>query len=318
MISDKKLVAIGGGTGLSTVLGGLRKYFHDMTAIVTVADDGGSSGKLRTQLGMLPPGDIRSCLCALANSELKDVMNYRFTEGELKGHPFGNLCIAAVNGVSGNFVEAVEKMNRILQTDGLVIPVSQADISLCAYLENGDIVWGESSIGKRVGKQRIERIELRPKDAVAVDDALEKIKDADIILFGPGSLYTSVIPNLLVDGMVDAIKKSKAKKIYVLNIMTQPGETLGYSAYDHLTAIEKHTYEGIMDYVIANDEGINEHILKRYELEGAESVRVLKDEFMASKTVLKTAGLVDENTEFLRHDVDALAKVIFECVNERD
>lgn len=312
MNSDKRLVAIGGGTGLSTVLGGLRRYFHDMTAIVTVADDGGSSGKLRTQLGMLPPGDIRNCLCALANSELKEVMNYRFTEGELKGHPFGNLCIAAFNGVCSNFVEAVDKMNRILETDGLVVPVTNENINLCAYLENGDIIWGESSIGKRIGREKIDRIELRPKCAAAVETAVEKILDADIILFGPGSLYTSIIPNLLVDGITDAVRKSSAVKIYVCNLMTQPGETIGYSAYEHIRAIEKHTYPDIMDYIIANDEQISPGLMERYALEGAEQVAVTKENFKGKKTVLKSGGLVSDNEEFLRHDVDALAKMIME------
>lgn len=316
MSCNKKLTAIGGGTGLSTVLGGLRKYFHDMTAIVTVADDGGSSGKLRTQLGMLPPGDIRNCLCALANSELKEVMNYRFTEGELKGHPFGNLCIAAFNGVSSNFVEAVDKMNRILETDGLVVPVTNENISLCAYLENGDIIWGESSIGKRIGKEKIDRIELRPKCPAAVDKAVEKIIASDIILFGPGSLYTSIIPNLLVDGICDAIKKSKAKKIYVCNLMTQPGETIGYSAYEHMKAIEKHTYPDIMDYIIANNENIKPVLMERYANEGAEQVRVRAEDFEGAKIVLKSAGLVSDNEEYLRHDVEALAKIIMEIVGD--
>lgn len=310
----EKIVAIGGGTGLSILLGGLRKYFHDITAVVTVADDGGSSGKLRTELGMLPPGDIRNCLCALANSELKDIMNYRFTKGELKGHPFGNLCIAAMNGVSDNFLEAVEKMNRILETDGLVIPVTDEDVNLCAYLENGDIIWGESSIGSRIGKQKIEHVELRPKNAQAIAEAIEKIKTADIILFGPGSLYTSIIPNLLAGGMVDAIKQSRAKKVYVCNIMTQPGETIGYSAYDHLKAIEKHTYEGIMDYIIANDEPVNKVLLERYRSEGADFVRIGEDEFKNTKTKLVSGRLVSDNEEFLRHDIDELARLIIENI----
>lgn len=313
MISEKKLVAIGGGTGLSTVLGGLRKYFHDMTAIVTVADDGGSSGKLRTQLGMLPPGDIRNCLCALANNELKEVMNYRFTEGELKGHPFGNLCIAAFNGVSGNFVEAVEKMNRILNTDGLVIPVTTEDINLLAYLENGNIIWGESSIGKRTGTERIDRIELRPSNPPSVPEAVKKILEADIILLGPGSLYTSIIPNLLVDGITDAITKSKATKIYVCNLMTQPGETIGYTAHDHLAAIEKHTYAGFMDYIIANDEAVNSEILNAYALEGSECVKINDYEFDGTKTILKSGALADDTGKVLRHDVNELVKIILEC-----
>ena len=309
-----KIVTIGGGTGLSNMLGGLRKTFGNLCAIVTVADDGGSSGKLRTDLGMLPPGDIRNCLCALANSELKDIMNYRFTEGDLKGHPFGNLCIAALNGVSDNFLEAVEKMNRLLQTDGLVIPVTSEDVSLCAFLENGDIIWGESNIGHRGGRERIEHLELRPKNVSAVNEAIEKIIDADAIIIGPGSLYTSIIPNLLVSGMVDAIRKSSAKKLYICNIMTQPGETIGYDVYDHLEAIEKHTYEGIMDYVIANDESGSCELLKKYESEGAQSVKINIDRLKNSKTKLITAGLVADNCDYLRHDVTALTDIILKCI----
>lgn len=316
MTSDKKIVAIGGGTGLSVMLGGLKEYFKDITAIVTVADDGGSSGKLREDLGMLPPGDIRNCLCALANSEFKEVMNYRFTEGELKGHPFGNLAIAAVNGMSGSFLEAVKKMNHLLDTDGLVIPVTNENVKLCAYLENGDIIWGESNIGKRIGNEKIDHVELRPKNPPAVKEAIKRINNADVIIFGPGSLYTSIIPNLLVEGMVKAIKESSAVKIYVCNIMTQPGETIGYCAYDHLKAIEKHTYEGIMDYIIANDEGVNDEILKRYESEGAQYVKANPSSFENSRTKLILGNLVADNPDYLRHDVEELIRIIKKCIGE--
>ncbi len=314
MISDKKIVAIGGGTGLSVMLSGLKESFKDMTAIVTVADDGGSSGRLREELGMLPPGDIRNCLCALANNDLKDIMNYRFTKGELKGHPFGNLAIAAVNEMSDSFVDAVKKMNHLLDTDGLVIPVTNENVKLCAYLENGDIVWGESNIGKRIGKERIDHVELRPRKPSAVKEAIKKINCADAVIFGPGSLYTSIIPNLLVEGITDAIKHSNAIKIYVCNIMTQPGETIGYSAYDHLKAIEKHTYEGIMDYIIANDEGVNDDILKRYESEGAQYVKAEPELFKNSSTKLILGNLVADNPELLRHDVDELIRIIKKCI----
>lgn len=314
MFSEKKLTAIGGGTGLSILLGGLRRYFHDMTAIVTVADDGGSSGKLRTQLGMLPPGDIRNCLCALANSEFAEIMNYRFTEGELKGHPLGNLCIAAMNDISSDFGEAVEKMNRILKTDGLVIPVTSEDVHLSARLESGELINGESNIGKRKSTERIDRIFMTPEKPIAVSDATEKILSADCIIFGPGSLYTSIIPNLLVSGICDAIKESKAKKIYVLNIMTQPGETIGYSAYDHLSAIEAHTYEGIMDYIIANDAPIDNEVLKKYESDGAEGVYIDAEKFSQKRTKLVTGNFVAYKHGVLRHNVDELAKVINECM----
>lgn len=307
---DKNIVTIGGGTGLSVLLEGLKKHFTNISAIVTVADDGGSSGRLREELGMLAPGDIRNCLCALSDSEQKKIMNYRFTEGELKGHPLGNIYIAALNAMSDNFFEAVETMNRLMKTNGEVIPVTNDNINLCAYLSNGDIIWGESSIGKRIGKERIDHIELRPKHAKAVDAAIKKLIDADVIIFGPGSLYTSIIPNLLVDGIVKALRNCSAKKIYVCNIMTQPGETLGYDVYDHLTAIEKHSYEGIMDYIIANDARINGEILKRYEIEGATCVKTNKERFAGVKTNLILGELLSDNPKFLRHNVDNLIEII--------
>ena len=204
-------------------------------------------------------------------------------------------------------------MNRILNTDGLVIPVTTEDINLLAYLENGNIIWGESSIGKRTGTERIDRIELRPSNPPSVPEAVKKILEADIILLGPGSLYTSIIPNLLVDGITDAITKSKATKIYVCNLMTQPGETIGYTAHDHLAAIEKHTYAGFMDYIIANDEAVNSEILDAYALEGSECVKINDYEFDGTKTILKSGALADDTGKVLRHDVNELVKIILEC-----
>ena len=227
------IVAIGGGTGLSTMLRGLKKYTKNLTAIVTVSDDGGGSGMLRRDIGMLPPGDIRHCMESLANTEpvMQQLLTYRFESGTLRGQCFGNLLLAALNGVTGSFDEAVRSMGQVLAISGTVIPVTTTDVRLTATFENGAYVVGESNIFgfKKQQDCRIDHVELLPAHPKALPDALDAIAAADLILLGPGSLYTSIIPNLLVDGVAEAIAASDAQKIYVCNIMTQDGETEGLS-----------------------------------------------------------------------------------------
>ena len=223
-----RIVAIGGGTGLSTMLRGLKKYTNNLTAVVTVADDGGGSGVLRQELGMLPPGDIRNCLEALANVEplMGELLHYRFTEGSLKGQSFGNLFLAALNGISGgSFEEAVSRMSQVLAITGRVLPVTTANVQLEAELENGARVVGESKIFycKKREECRVRRVRLVPERPAALSEALEAIRQADMLLLGPGSLYTSLIPNLLVEGIAQAILDSDALKIYIANVMTQEG-----------------------------------------------------------------------------------------------
>ena len=236
-----RIVVIGGGHGQSTLLRGLKLYSRNLTAIVTVADDGGGSGVLRRDLGMLPPGDIRNCITALANTEptMMELMNYRFPEGINKGQSFGNLFLAALNGITGSFEEAVTRMNEVLAVTGKVLPVTNANVDLVADFENGASVVGESKIAAKKKQQncRIHQVRLEPQKPKALPHAIDAILSADMIILGPGSLYTSIIPNLLVDGIVQALEKSKAPKIYVLNIMTQDGETEGYTAFDHLHAL---------------------------------------------------------------------------------
>ena len=228
-----RIVAIGGGTGLSTMLRGLKNYTRNLTAVVTVADDGGGSGMLRRDMGMPPPGDIRHCMESLANVEpiMQRLLTYRFTEGALAGQSFGNLILAALNGVTGSFEEAVSQMSQVLAITGRVIPVTSADVQLEAVFENGTRVVGESKIYdfKKQQDCRIHHVALIPERPRALPSALEAIREADLILLGPGSLYTSVIPNLLVEGVPEAIAQSDALKIYVCNIMTQDGETEGYA-----------------------------------------------------------------------------------------
>lgn len=327
--SDPRVVVIGGGTGQSVFLRGLKHFTQNITAIVTVADDGGGSGILREDLGMLPPGDIRNCLLALANIEptMNEVMQYKFTEGGLKGQTFGNLFLAAMNGLYGNFEVAVYKLSEIFAITGRVLPVTLEDINLIARLKNGNVVKGESSIPKEAKEQKtsIDRISLDPMDAKPLDEVISSIKYADIIILGPGSLYTSILPNLLVDGVIDAIKKSSAPKVYISNIMTQPGETDNHNVLDHVNAIVKHTKENLIDYVIANNEILSDEMLARYEEDGAN--QVLLDDKQRKK--LKNMGVktIEENlieikSNYIRHDAkyisDIVVKLALSHNNDRD
>ena len=244
LVKGPKIVVIGGGTGLSTMLRGLKYYTSNITAIVTVGDDGGGSGDLREDLGILPPGDIRNCILALADTEplMEDLLQYRFTDGRLKGQSFGNLFLAAMDGVSDNFVDAVKYMSSVLAVTGKVLPVTLDDMKLVAELENGSIIEGESDIPKEAlnQKSRIKRLSIKPSNAKPLEEALQAIRDADAIVMGPGSLYTSVLPNLLVKGIASEIRKSDAFKIYISNVMTQPGETDDFNVSDHIKVLRKY------------------------------------------------------------------------------
>ncbi len=254
LIKGPKIVAIGGGTGLGTMLRGLKAYSSNITAVVTVADDGCGSGILRQELGMLPPGDIRNCVLALADTEplLEQLLQYRFQDGTLKGQSFGNLFLAAMDGISSSFEEAVRRMSDVLAVTGRVLPVTLDNVALCAELEDGSVICGESKIGAHNSfhKGKIKRVYLEPSGAKPLQEVLDAIGEADIVVLGPGSLYTSIIPNLLVKGICPAIRKSKALKLYVSNVMTQPSETEGYSVYGHIAALEEHSYKGIVDCCI--------------------------------------------------------------------
>ena len=249
-----RIVAIGGGTGLSQLLLGLKQHTGNLTAVVTVGDDGGSSGRLREDMGILPPGDVRNCIAALAETEplMRSLFQYRFQQGSgLEGHSFGNLFIAALTDLmGGNFEEAVRATSRVLAVRGLIVPSTTADVQLGAKFEDGSVVWGESNITHQ-GK-RIEQLYIRPEHAHAYPEAIDAIRQADMIVIGPGSLYTSVLPNLLVRDIRDAIRVSRALKVYVSNVATQHGETDGFSVADHVLAIERHVGKGLIDYVLAN------------------------------------------------------------------
>lgn len=316
-----RIVVIGGGTGLSVILRGIKKITDNLTAIVTVADDGGGSGILREDLGMLPPGDIRSCILAMADEEglMQELLKYRFTEGMLEGQSFGNLLIAALNGICGNFEDAVAKTNEILRVKGQVLPVTGRDVRLCAVLENDTLICGESRIQPEVIRQKspIKRVYLMPERPAATERALEAIKKADLILMGPGSLFTSIIPNFLVEGISDAIKEAAARKILVCNMMTQPGETDHYSVWDHVAKAAEYLGENVIQCVIANNMLIDAEALKPYNEDGAEQI-VPTDE---DKHFLREKGisLLENNfgeikRGYIRHDADRIASVVYSLV----
>mgnify|MGYP000892855849 CR=1 FL=1 len=318
LIKGPKIVAIGGGTGLSTMLRGLKAYSSNITAVVTVADDGGGSGVLRQELGMLPPGDIRNCILALADTEpiMEQLLQYRFQDGNLKGQSFGNLFLAAMDGISTSFEEAVRRMSDVLAVTGRVLPVTLEDVTLCAELEDGTIICGESKIGKHCefNKGKIKRVFLEPSNVKPLEEVLEAISEADVIILGPGSLYTSIIPNLLVKGICPAIKKSKALKVYVCNIMTQPSETDGYSVYDHIEALEAHSCEGVIDYCIVNNKPIPSYLKAKYLSEGAEQVAIDREKILDSGITLIEGDYVSTNNDLVRHDQFKLAKAVIELV----
>ena len=316
--NETKVVVIGGGTGLSTMLRGLKQYTSHITAIVTVGDDGGGSGKLREDLGMLPPGDIRNCILALADTEplMEDLLQYRFTEGSLKGQCFGNLFLAAMAGISENFEDAVQKMSSVLAVKGKVLPVTLDDMKLVAELENGEIIEGESKIPSEVivRKTRIKKIAIKPIDAKPLEEAIKAINNADVIIMGPGSLYTSIIPNLLVKGIPEAICKSPAKKVYISNVMTQPGETDGFKVSNHLKVLMDYGVAENIDYVIANNGIIPPDIKEKYAKENAELV-VLDYENISNLNVnVIEADLIKITKRYVKHNAEKLAELIMKNI----
>ena len=316
-----KITAIGGGTGLSTMLRGLKKYTKNLTAVVTVADDGGGSGVLRQDLGMPPPGDIRHCMEALANVEpiMERLLTYRFQEGSLAGQSFGNLILAALNGVTGSFEEAVAQMSQVLAITGRILPVTSADVQLEAVFENGARVVGESKISSFKKEQdcRIAHVALLPERPAALPAALQAIREADLILMGPGSLYTSVIPNLLVEGVVEAICRSEALKIYVCNIMTQEGETEGYTAADHVDALLSHGAPGLVDLCLANSAPVRPGLVEKYREEDAAPILVDRERIRAMGLELEEYPVASEGGDYARHDPDRLAAAVLDVYRRR-
>jgi len=314
---EPKIVAIGGGTGLSILLRGLKQFTKNITAIVTVADDGGGSGILREDLGMLPPGDIRACLLALANTEptMEKLLQYRFVDGQLKGQSFGNLFIAAMNEVYGSFEMAIKETSNVLSITGKVLPMTLENVNLRAMLENGLTVKGESNIPK-IAKQmntKICEIYIDPQISNPLEEGVQAIEEADLIVLGPGSLYTSVIPNLLINDIVDKIYNSKAPKVYICNVMTQPGETDNYGVMDHVNAILAHSRMDLLDYVIVNTEQIPNDTLEKYVTDGSSPVLLNDIDMEELKTLnieVVSDKLVEVNMNYVRHDNVAVSRML--------
>ncbi|MBN1039918.1 YvcK family protein [Clostridium botulinum] len=321
LIKGPKIVVIGGGTGLSTMLRGLKYYTSNITAIVTVADDGGGSGDLREDLGMLPPGDIRNCILALADTEpiMENLLQYRFKEGKLKNQSFGNLFLAAMDGISDNFEEAVQKMSSVLAVTGKVVPVTLDNMELEATLKNGKVIRGESQIPEEAIKQnsKIRNFRIIPEDAKPLKEAIEAIREADAIVMGPGSLYTSIIPNLLVKDIAKEVRKSDALKFYISNIMTQPGETTKFKVSDHLKVLQKYGGKDIVNYVVANVGEVENELKEKYKLEDAELVKL--DSEAVNNLGIKIIGdnLVKVSKGFIKHDADKLAQVLVDTIMEK-
>jgi len=315
LLRGPKVVAVGGGTGIPALLRGMKQYTSNLSAVVTVADDGGSSGRLRTEFGILPPGDIRNCLVALADTEplMERLFQYRFHQGSgLAGHPFGNLFILAMTETTGNFYDAIQASSQVLAVRGRVMPSTLAHVVLKAQLANGEVVAGESLIGhygcpiRRVFLERVDG-EHRGGPIEPLDDAIKAIEEADVIVLGPGSLYTSILPNLLVPGVADAIRRAKALKVYVCNIMTEPGETDGYTVSQHIKALIDHAGYGVINTCVVNSGPIPDGMLTRYQANGATPVTLDAKECQRLGVDLIQADVIDREQDYLRHCPDKLS-----------
>lgn len=309
-----KIVLIGGGTGLSVLARGLRNYPIDITAIVTVADDGGSTGVIRNEMDIPAPGDIRNVIAALSDAEpiIQDLFQYRFEANQIGGHSLGNLLLAALTNIENDFGHAVKELSKILNIKGKVIPSTNTSVKLNAVFKDGEIVSGESSIPKR--NKQIERVYLEPSDVKPMDEAVQAIKEADLIVLGPGSLYTSVISNLCVNGIQKALFDTDAPNLYVANVMTQPGETNGYDVLDHINAIHKHAGKDFIKYVICNTQLYDEAVLAHYKKQNAEPVAAHYDMLTAKGLkVITASNLIEVSKDYrVRHNNEVLAKLIYD------
>ena len=312
-----KIVVIGGGTGLSVLLTGLKQFTTNLSAIVTVADDGGSSGRIRKEFGMLPPGDIRNCLVALADAPalMRDLFQFRFdTKSELSGHSFGNLFITVMTQLTGDFEKAIKETSKVLALRGQVIPATLNKVVLVAEHKDGSTTVGETKIPET--RRSINRVYLNPAQSPATPDAIRAIKEAQVIVLGPGSLYTSIIPNLLIREISDAVMSSQALKVYVCNAMTQPGETDGFSAAEHIKVLTAHSHARILDYCVVNTGEVPQSTLKRYAQQG--SYLVVNDrkkiEELGYRVIEDDFGVIENGV--IRHDPEKLAKIILGLIEE--
>ncbi|WP_416828459.1 gluconeogenesis factor YvcK family protein [Ectobacillus polymachus] len=314
MVKERKpkMVIFGGGTGLSVLLRGLKKYPVDITAIVTVADDGGSSGRLRDALEIPPPGDVRNVLVALSDVEplVEALFQHRFTTGDgLSGHALGNLLLAGMTSITGDFFHAITEMSKVLNVRGRVLPAANQSVVLHAEYADGTIISGESKIPD--SGEKIKRVFLTPEQVEPLSETLNEIKKADLLVFGPGSLYTSILPNLLVKKIGKAVLAAKAKKIYVCNVMTQPGETIGYAASDHVQALHDHLGTSFINTVILNNGEIPDHLLIRYQKRESEPVACDEDKLKSLGIEVIQDKLVKYNDDVIRHNTAKLASILY-------
>ncbi|TDL33136.1 YvcK family protein [Jeotgalibacillus sp. S-D1] len=317
-IHEGKVVVIGGGTGLSVLLRGLKNHPLDLTAVVTVADDGGSSGRIREDLKIPPPGDIRNVLAALSDVEplVEEMFQYRFaSQNELSGHALGNLIIAAMTSITGDFAHGVQEMSKVLNVRGKVLPSANQSILLSAEMEDGSVIKGESKIP--FSGKKISRVFLTPEHVKALPHAVEAIQEADMIIIGPGSLYTSILPNLLVKDIGKAVLASKAPKVYICNLMTQAGETLHYTAADHINALYSHMGENFLDYVLVNNEEIPDEVKSLYDKEMAEPVRFDVDRLQRLGLQVVYDKIITHHNGLIRHDTDRVATIITKLMSKK-
>ncbi|HBB29834.1 MAG TPA: hypothetical protein DC000_11455 [Clostridiales bacterium] len=319
-----KIVVFGGGTGLSVLLRGIKKFTKDITAVVTVADDGGGSGILREDLGMLPPGDMRSCITALADIEpsMLKLLQHRFKEGYLQGQSFGNLLIAGMYEIFGNHEHALKEIGSIFSLSGKVLPMTLQDTHLKAYLSNGEVILGENTIPSYVEKAncKIDTISLVPSFCEPLVETINDIERADIVVIGPGSLYTSVIPNLLINSIPDKIYESKCKVFYVCNLMTQPGETDDYNVVDHINAIKKHVGKNIIDFVIANDKELSDNDIEKYINKGAKQVILDEEqikELEENNIKVISSDFIEIKSNYIRHNATKIGSLLSNYTKEK-
>jgi uncharacterized cofD-like protein len=312
-----KVVIIGGGTGLPVLIRGLKKYPIDLTAIVTVADDGGSSGRIRNEMDIPSPGDIRNVLAALSDVEplIEQMFQHRFqTTNELAGHSLGNLIIAALTSITGDFVHAIQEMSKVLNVHGKVLPSANQSVFLHAEMEDGSIVTGESKIPQ--ANKKIKKVFLTPEIINPLSETLKAIQNADLIVIGPGSLYTSILPNLLVPKLGDEVCRARAKKVYICNLMTQAGETLDYTASDHVQAIYDHMGKMCIDTILVNNEEVPVSIQERYKEELAKPVVYDVDRLEKMGLNVIYEEFVTYRDGYIRHDTDKVAKILYSFLNK--
>lgn len=311
---NPKIVVIGGGTGVFTVLSGLKKYPVDLTAVISMSDDGGSTGVLREEFGILPPGDVRRALVAMSHTGdriLSDLFNYRFEEGGLKGHSFGNIMLTALERLTGGFEDAIKEAGRILGARGTVLPVTLDNVRLCAKLEDGSIVHGETNIDipKHNGLLKVTKIWLEPRARIN-PNARRAMIEADLVVVGPGDLYSSIVPNLLVQGVPEVLRRSRARKVYVVNLMTKWGETNGFETKDFVRVVEKYLGSAVLDDIIVNTKSPSPKRLRQYEKENAEFIAM--DDLPSKPTPI--LGDFLRHRGFVRHDPDKLAKILVSLI----